>query len=253
MANGPRGLKTLLKRTAPAALRGRGGRRAFVDAARRRLRGLTKRLETCLWSEGAFPSSAFGSHARRGGAWRGSNGGRRRGTAVDAQLTRVVNRGSTSARGQFVLTRYVLAALDLHGLDPVVAQRAVADASRRLATAADLICVERASGRLAVVELKCGHSGDRSAAATSNGRACRLRAPFDDVPDTTLNRHFAQLAATRALFARERTTLARARALGVSPGVSAALLYADDEGVTRYELPACWRRRQSLLLDALGR
>ena len=212
----PRGLKALLRRTAPAKLVGRGRTRRFQPAARaaardkhaRVLRGLTKRLDARIWSDGELPAIARYGTVRRMG-WRGEGGGRRRGTAVDAQLARVVNAGRTTPHsGQYALTNLVLAALAQCGLRPVVCQRPVCDEALRVATAIDLLCYELHTGRLVAVELKCGHSGCKEAAAArANGTACRMRAPLDRVPDNTLNRHLAQLACTHALFVAETGTL----------------------------------------------
>ena len=130
----PRGLKALLKKTAPARLR-RGRRQAFVTKGSPKsvLRGLTKCLERKLFSSGRMPESVLRGGVRRGG-WQGQGGGRRRGAAVDAQVSNLVNRGCTKPKGsQYKLTKLTLAALSAHNLEPVCAQRAVCNAALRLA------------------------------------------------------------------------------------------------------------------------
>ena len=251
----PRGLKTLLKRTAPAKLVGKGKRRGFADAQKRRYKGLTKALERAAWSTGTLPTAAtHGGPTTRRCGWRGVGGGRRRGTAVDAQLSKAINRGRVvPTKGQFKLTKLALAALDKHDLHPVVCQRVVCDARTRIATAIDLLCYRAESAQLVVVELKCGYSGDRKAAAVAtNGATCRMgAAPLSRTVDCTLHRHLAQLAATRELFVRENDTLRKARALGVAPEIDGALLYVDDDNTTLYSLPAWWAKRSDRLLRAL--
>ena len=88
----PRGLLALLKTTASARLVGKGARRFFRNADGRVCRGITKALARYLWSSGTLPKVALTGSTKRLG-WRGVDGGRKRGTAVDAQLTRVVNKG----------------------------------------------------------------------------------------------------------------------------------------------------------------
>jgi len=255
----PRGVKTLLKRTAPGRLIGSGGRRAFRvlregKPTGRRLRGLTKKLATRLWSIGSLPAVATASTVWRRGGWKGRDGGIRRGRAVDAQVTRVVNSGTKKQKSrQYSLTKLVFAALAEHGLEAVVAQRVVCDERLQLGTAADVICYCELTRQLVVLELKCGCSGDRTAAAVdTHGKTLAMKAPLDKVPDCVLNRHFVQLACTRELLLRERKTLNRLLALGVDPVISGALLYVDDENTQLYNLDAYWSTRAARMLRSLA-
>ncbi len=251
----PRGLKSALRKSAPAKLTGSGKFKAFRCVRDGRpegpnLRGLTKALENQLYSDGELPAAALHGATPRGG-WRGRGGGRRRGAAVDAQLSRLINAGKTRpAARQYSLTRLTLAALAEHGLEPVLAQRAVCSARQRLGTACDIIAYEKGDGRLVVVELKCGFSGDKTAAAQRDGAPRRMRPPLRSCADCVLHRHLAQLAVTRELLLQEKD-LAKLQALGVASEVDGALLYVDDDGTSLYPLGEWWKARAPRLLDAL--
>lgn len=255
-AMAPRGLKRLLKETVPAKLTGKGKFKAFElfkhgKPTGTKLRGLTKALEHRVWSGGTLPSRATHGTVRRGG-WKGKGGGRKRGTAVDAQLSRQVNAGKTKpARGQFVLTKLALAALAENGLEPVACQRAVCHHLRRVGTAIDVLCYEKSTAQLTVVELKCGYSGDVQAAAQKYGKACKMKWPLHKAPDHTLNRHLAQLACTREMFVREASALSKMQTIGVNNAVGGALLYVNDEETTLYALPEWWMSRASKIIEAL--
>lgn len=252
----PRGLKKIIKDTVPAKLVGKGKFKAFEALANgapngRKLRGLTKALEAGAWSDGALPAIATHGNVARGG-WAGRGGGRRRGAAVDAQLSRAVNSGKIHpVSGQYSLTKLALAALAQHGLEPVASQRAVCSPRHRIGTAIDVLAYEKASAKLVVVELKCGHSGSKTAAARKDGKDCHMKPPLNRALDTTLNRHLAQLAVTRELLVRETATIARFQAIGIEGDVDGALLYVDDENTALYHLSAWWTGRSKRILEAL--
>lgn len=252
----PRGVKALLKKTAPARLVGSGKLRSFRVLQQgkptgKRLRGLTKRLSTKAWSAGQLPDAATASTVRRGG-WKGRGGGLRRGRAVDAQVSREINSGKPKPKsGHFSLTKLVFAALAEHGLEPVVAQRVVCNEALRVGTAADVICYEAETRRLVVVELKCGCSGDKLAAAVDKrGREMRMQVP-KGASDCVLHRHMLQLACTRELLLRERATLKRLLALGLDPYVGGALLYVNDQNTELYTLQDYWCKRAAKVLASL--
>lgn len=253
----PRGVKALLKRTAPARLVGSGKLRSFRvlkqgQPTGARLRGLTKRLAAKVWSDGTLPREAIESAVPRGG-WRGEGGGLRRGRAVDAQVSREVNSGRPKPKsGQYALTKLVFAALEEHGLEPVMAQRAVCSTAIQVGTAADVLCYEACTGMMYVVELKCGCSGNKMAAAKgSNGKALNMKKPMRSVPDCVLNRHMLQLACTRELLVRETDTMKRLMALGVDAMVGGCLLYVDDENTELHTLCDYWQKRAARVLAAL--
>lgn len=246
----PRGLKKILKETVPAHFK-RGKWAHFEDLSGRKLKGLTKALEERVWSAGTLPSVAIYGTVKRSG-WKGRQGGRQRGAAVDKQLSAAVNRGrGKPTKGQYTLTKYALAALHEHKLEPVCAQRAVCDSARRLGTAIDLLCYEATTNRLVAIELKCGHTGSRYAAAQLDGKACKMRAPLGKASDCTLHRHMAQLAVSRALLAREADTVLKLQNIGVSGEIGGALLYVNDETTELFPLDSWWTERESKVLGAL--
>ena len=103
--------------------------------------------------------------------------------------------------------------------------------------------------RLVLVELKCGFHGRKDLPATGdNGRLCMLKAPLKKAKDCVLHRHFAQLAATLALFKSEKTTRQQLQKIGIAD-VDAVLLYVDDGGSMLYELPEWWQERGPRILN----
>ena len=250
----PRGLKKLLKSTAPVTLRGRGKTRGFTHKqTNKKLSGLTKRLHSKIFSAGQFPSIAiFGNGSKRVGFGGGAAGGRRRGSAVDNQLTKAINAGRIKPQPRdYTLTKLVLLALQSEGLIPVCAQRGVCESSGTVATAADFICFDNDANRLVVIELKCGFSGARNAPARANGNLAHLRGPLGNAPDTHNNRHLAQLAATHAMFTREKSTLSALRELGVSDDVDARLLYVNDESVDFLKMDPWWAAHAKPIIRAI--
>ena len=223
----------------------------FKDKQGRNLKGLHGALEERIWSGGTLPSIArYGSVKRSG--WKGRGGGRKRGAAVDKQLSAAVNRGKGKpTKGQYTLTKYALAMLQTHKFEPVCAQRAVCDSARRLGTAIDCLCYDEEHNRLVVVELKCGHTGAKKAAAQRDGKPCKMRTPLGRASDHTLNRHMAQLTVTRELFVREHDTLSKLQMLGVSADVGGALLYVDDENSEIFPLDEWWKAKGPRMLSAL--
>lgn len=244
-----RGLKAALVATASGKLSTFRGHPCYRTRDRQPLRGVTKAL-TRLHSDGTIPDRApsAGRASFSGTAWRGTNGGMRRGRAVDAQVTRMVNRPRASPARPLKLTRLVFAALKLHKLKPVIAQYVVASRALRVGTAVDVVCV-RADRTLILLELKCGYAAsDRcKAARDGRGRECRMRTPVASAKDSVVNRHFAQLAATRALFVDDATRMQRIEAKGTA-GVDAALLYVDNDSSELYAMPAWWARRGEALV-----
>ena len=253
----PRGLKKLIKSTSPVKLSGTGRFRGFEllkhgKSTNIKLAGLTKKLDARIFSNGTLPSIATHGSERRIG-WKGKSGGRRRGSAVDAQLSRCINSGKTTPqKGHYSLTKLILVAFSESGLIPVVAQRGCCCASNRIGTAADVVCYNSKTNRLAVVELKCGFSGSRSAPARSNGIVCTMNAPIGNAPDCVLNRHLSQLAVTAHLIESETTTLCKIAALGVEIGqVEAFLLYANEEKCDIIPLPSWWKKKAVKIVQAL--
>ena len=253
----PRGLKGLLKKTARAkfvASRQHGGGYRMLDEKSRkatgaRLRGVAKRISETLCSDGQLPKPPSDGVDKKGKAWRGEGGSLRRGTAVDRQVSRLckVSERQRQHSAMLTLTRMVFVALEHHNMVPVDAQRVVCDASRRLGTAVDIVAMRGA--RLVLVELKCGFHGRKDLPARdANGKLCMLKAPLTKAKDCVLHRHFAQLAATLALFKSEKTTQQQLQKIGIAD-VDAVLLYVDDGGSILYELPEWWQERGHRILN----
>ena len=244
MPTATRGLKTLLKKSAPGRCGKFKGKMCYrAKDNNRPLRGITKLLSKKLFSRGIFPANAITGDGR-GGCWRGLGGGRRRGRAVDAQISRLVNGTERERKGarMLQLTRLAFAAMRENGLAPVVAQRVVTDGDK-IGTAVDLIC-QRGQHELVLVELKCGFAGDRDLAARANGRAQSMAAPCSRARDSNFNRHNAQLAVGLELFSRETETINKLREKGIHT-VSGALLYVNNERTSLYELSSYWQKRGS--------
>lgn len=256
----PRGLKALVKKTAPGKLVGEGKFRGFQAVQQgqkvgRKLRGITKRLHDRVFSDGTLPIIARRADRRPGGHWSGRNGGRERGSKVDAQITRIINSGPSAMKQiqhTYKLTKLTFAALHTRKLEPVVAQRVVLAQTKRIATAADVICYDTENNKLVIVELKCGFDHGRRAAAEHNGKDCTMKAPLSRVSDCNLNRHLSQLAVTRELFVREKTTMEKIAEFGLDPDVGGLLLYAADSGVEFFELDEYWKKRAWKIACALS-
>ncbi len=257
----PRGLKALLKKTALARFvpsKTHGGGYRMLDpktkkATGARLRGVAKRIGATLWSDGELPLPPADGVDKRGKHWRGEGGSLRRGTAVDRQVSRLcrLSERERARSAMLTLTKMVFVALEHHGFVPFDAQRVVCDAQRGLGTAIDVVAMR--GGRLVVLELKTGFHGRKDLPAKRAGAVCALGAPLARAKDTVLNRHFAQLAATRHLFVEEPGTLAQVRRKGVADEVDACLLYVDDGGSTLYELPEWWRKRGATIIERISR
>ena len=250
----PRGLKSALKSSSPVKLTGSGRFKGFqLVSTKRKLAGLTKRLEQKVFSAGIFSAYALkGSERRRG--WAGSNGGIRRGKAVDSQLTRFVNAGKTvPKKGMYSLTKLALLTLKMSSLVPVMAQRGCCSQANRVATACDLVCYDVASKRIVVVEVKCGFSGSRTCSAIEDGKECRMHRPLDQAMDCFLNRHMAQLAATTRMLQNESELMKKVSTLGINcDRIDGALLYLNEEKCDLFRLNSWWRRRSQKIVDALA-
>ena len=253
----PRGLKKVFKSTSPVRLSGSGKYRGFEllkhgKPTNIKFPGLTKRLDSVVFSNGVFPSFALRGNERKIG-WKGKSGGRKRGSAVDAQLTRCINSGKiTPQKGHYSLTKLVLLTLFESGLVPVVAQRGCCSVQNRVATAADIVCYNSKTNQISIVELKCGFSGSRSTSAQISGTACNMQVPLEKAPDCILNRHFAQLAVTSHLIEKETETLEKLSNIGINvENIEASLLYVNEERCDLVSLPEWWRRKAPKILQTL--
>lgn len=255
-----RGVKALINRSSPGKLvrsKKYTCYRATSDAGKPvgpKLRGVARRLADVVWSKGTIPvTSTGGGNTFRGNAWRGPDGGIRRGKAVDSQVSRLAK---TSAKARLdsrmlKLTRLTFVALQHHGLTPIESQRVVIDRRRNLGTAIDVVC-QRGDSELVLVELKSGYRGDRTAPAQRPGCVeCMMKAPLSTANDSHLHRHLSQLTATLALFVSETSTIEALKSKGVET-IGAALLYVNDDESELHELPDWWRRRGERLLTRIS-
>jgi hypothetical protein len=244
-----RGIRALLKRTAPGKL-SKSGKfacfRARTDNNRptgAKLRGITKLLSKSVYSSATLPSTS----SWRGGAWAGANGGLRRGRAVDSQVSRLANASALMRKHakMLKLTRLFFNALNYHNLVPVGSQRVVIDRQRGIGTAADVVCT-RGAHELVLVELKTGFGGDRT-----QGAGTCMQSPLTKAKDTPVNRHFAQLAVTLHLFQKEADTQAKLLAKGIDK-VSGCVLYVDGDLSELFALPDWWERRAARIVDRIS-
>lgn len=252
----PRGLKELVKSSAPGKFsRGRIQGYRAVDAEGKAdgptLSGITKRLAERVHSKGEIVMQAGGEWVPA--AWRGADGGRRRGSAVDAQVSRLAaaSKKARQSASKYKFTSLAFAALEQAGLEPLLGQRVVLSRPLGLATAADLVCYSKERNALVVVELKCGYTGDRTRAAVHNRKTQKMASPCSTALDTTLHRHLAQLTVTRHMLAAEGSLRAALRTKFDIKEVEGALLYVCDQNMEVHALPDWWRRRGSALLAAL--
>lgn len=220
-----------------------------------KLKGLTKALAKRVWSKGALPTIAKRADPRPGGHWGGKRGGIKRGARVDAQLSRLMNAGPAALKKAghvYNLTKMVLSGLATRGLEPVMAQRAVASHTHRVGTAADFVCFDKKANQLVLVELKCGHDhGITAPTVNGKGKACTMKAPLSKAVDCVLHRHLMQLSVTREMFVREVATLAKIGDLGLDKEVGGLLMYARDSGVEFHALEDWWKARAGKVLDVL--
>ena len=232
-------IRRVLSDSRNVRLMGRGKFKCFKGLTGvKRYKGLTKFLESRYFSTGTAPRSCEATRGLKG---------RKRGSAVDSQISRFAN--GLTTRLPHKLSKSVILALKELGLEPVAAQTALLSKRTGVATALDLLV--RPSDplvelKLIVVELKCGYVGCRKTSFKKNGTDCFLNAPFHHVVDTPLNRHLLQLAATKEFLQAEMNGGLGLK-LGLKQPVGGILLYASTDGVDVVELPEWWQRKVAQL------
>jgi hypothetical protein len=254
----PRGLKKAIETSAPGKLiRGKfTGFRAVGDDGKPEgpmLAGITKRLSERLHSKGELEESAIKSSTWTPAAWKNNNGGLRRGSAIDAQVSRLASASDATRKRSslFKYSKIAFSALDIAGLEPIMGQRVVLNRQKGLATACDIVCHRKNDNALVVVELKCGYSGNRTIPAYFKRKAQKLASPCSTASDCVLHRHLAQLAVTHHLLATEPGLLSALKGHGVA-AIEGALLYVNDNDSQLHELPGWWKKRGSKLLTLLA-
>lgn len=256
----PRGLKALVAKPI-GKLSGTGKYKGYraVDADGRAtgpvLSGITKRLATSLFSQGTFDDSVVASTEWTPGAWKGADGGLRRGRAVDSQVSRLASASDAARKtaAKFKFTGLAFAALHKAGLEPLVGQRVVLSTTLGIATAVDVLCFDKRALSIVVVELKCGFSGNRVLPATVQNRPQKMQSPCSGADDCVLNRHFSQLTVTTELLKMDTVLMKELKQRFDIHTVSSRLLYVCDRDTTLYDLPAWWTRRGRALTRRLGR
>jgi hypothetical protein len=255
----PRGLKRLVA-TQPGRLsRGKvKGYRpidkngVFIGGA---LRGITKRLAARVYSQCEPPVDGGGGWVPP--SWRGADGGRRRGCAVDAQVSRLagVSKRVRATAKMLKLTRLTFSALDGAGIEPLIGQRVVLSSSRKLATACDVVGFCKDTNSLVVAEVKTGFgaAGGRTAPARDSRSSVQyMKGPLKKATDCNLHRHLAQLAATRELLVQEPGLVKKLRETCGIETVRGVLLYVSNDGTEMHKLPDWWCRKGTRILDAIS-
>jgi len=250
----PRGLKKLVGDTEPGKfVKGKWAHYETQDG--KKMRGITKLLNKHLFSDGVFHAAATASTEFRGTVWKGRDGGRKRGVAIDKQVSKLAGVGvkKRTENASFKLSRMCFIALAKAGLEPVCGQRVVLSAAKRIGTACDVVCYSPLANRLVCVELKSGFSGNRTLPAVDGmGNKQKLASPCSKSDDCLLNRHLAQLTVTHHLLSCEAELRTRLKKLGVQPEIDAALLYVNDTASSLFKLDDWWRRRGKRLVDVIS-
>jgi len=251
-------LRKLLRAAPPAKLVGRGRFRGFCrlypgKRQGRKMRGLTRMLEERVYSDSPLPSITRRAvqkrmdHAR---SWKGKSAGRKRGIAVDAQISSIANGHKPRAAKLYRLTRLALAAMRAHGVDLVCGQLPVVCDRSNVASAIDVVGV-RDGTELVLVEIKTGYDAGRLAPAMAKGRPQKMRTPLARALDCATFRHTAQLAATAAMFTSDAPTMKKLEVAGIT-SVTGTLLYVTDEDVEVINLVEWWSQRGPKILSALA-
>lgn len=255
----PRGLKAFIQHSSPGKLtlgkyKGYRAINAHGDFEGPTLKGITKRLHSNLYSKGELDDTATSSTEWTPGAWKGTNGGLRRGKAVDTQVSRLAGagKGTREKASKFKFTTLAFSALEKAGLDPVVGQRVALSRQHGVATAADMICYHASSNSLVVLELKCGFSGNRLMPATVKGKPQKMNAPCAGADDCLLNRHTAQLAVTHHLLTTEPRFQSHLKSQFGIAKIRGMLLYVCDRDTQLHEMSNWWSKRGRALVENLA-
>ena len=247
-------LRTTLRKSAPARLVGRGRFRGFARVigkrVGRKLSGLTKRIADRMHSGADLPSITRKRVERPRGTWKGKQGGRRRGIAIDQQVSSIAN-GRKPRRSLFRLTKVTLTALKAEGLRLVCGQLPVASDADNSGSAVDVVGVRDGpnGAELVLVELKTGYDRGRLLPAMREGVAQSMRGPLYRASDCLCHRHLAQLAATTALFLADPRMPERLEALNVQ-SVTSLLLYVTDDDVEFIPLGEWWVKKGADIVRA---
>ena len=255
----PKGLKKLIQDHSPGKLTtGKFKGYRAVDCHGNytgpTLKGITKLLETKLYSDGDIDGGACDSPAWKPTAWRGNHGGLRRGRAVDSQVSRLASSSMSTIKkaNKYKYTAFFFSAIHKSGLEPILGQRIVISRPRGLATAADVVCLDKERNALVLVELKTGYSCNRTLPAFLNGEPQKMKHPCSQADDSLLNRHLAQLAVTRQMLVSEDALIKQLKIQYGIVDISGKLIYVCDRETAIYDLPPYFVRRGKALLRTLA-
>lgn len=255
----PRGLKAFVTKAPGKLSRGKfkGYRATDADGKYEghTLAGITKRLSERLYTKCELePHIPQASVSWVPPSWRGHDGGRRRGRAVDSQVSRLagVSEKARKSASKLKFSNFAFSALEIAGFEPLMGQRVVLDRQMGIATAADMVCFDKKKNALVVVELKCGFAGSRTEPARKKNKPQTMTAPCATATDCLLHRHLAQLTATHALLVGEAGFLKELKKKFGITSVRGALLYVNDEATELHELSPWWTKRGRALLRLLA-
>lgn len=180
-------LDVIRRATDPTKLKFDKRRKVFVINGTTVVRGLTKRIKARYGDE-----ISLGSGISEGGRRAGGKDGRRYGSLVHSQMTRLIRNNGKGKSGPVARKMFSAIVNDL-GLVPVYSELPVACERRRIGTAIDAVCVHPVDGQVWLVEWKTGYD-DMAGYLGNSAQRMNIRIPF--------HRHALQLACT-ALMARE--------------------------------------------------
>lgn len=160
-----------------------------------RNRGITHLLERVFYPNYKYSSAIRGApkpETPSSNPFKGRRAGFKRGSAVDSEICRYVNKGELP---QSAYARKLLRALAAAGLRPTKAQVHVKDAELGLATGVDLLCA-KPDGTPCIVEIKCGYNRP----GAYEGSTGNMRKFLKHLTNSPHNQHIVQTVVTRALY-----------------------------------------------------
>ena len=193
--------------------------------------GLLQPLKRALWPRYQYDGANDRASARftpRDRTLRRPSDGRKRGSRVHKQIEHLTNYGTRALkrkrRGLDEYTKKILIALKIYKWRPVAAEVTLYDPTMKIATKADLLCIDD-RGRLVLIENKTGYYA-------SWRRACHeMSGPFSTpISDSPCNQSLMQLMFTKRMIENYGVRVDRAFTLRVDPdGVVPYPLSSDLE------------------------
>jgi hypothetical protein len=241
-------------------------KKAFV-LGRTTLKGIHATISDCFYPGYSYDRATIGPPSasakttktkRKGDPLRA---GLRTGKLVDAQLARITQccqdyrgidlshfltpprvipkeiRDNATARNRIMNlrrslhkhTRAIIQALHKMHLVPIEAQVPVCNEVIRIGTAADLVCKNTQTGRLTIIEVKCGYDSYYLLHTIHN-----MSPPFGHINDSPHNQHQIQLGLTMSMFCRVFDTR--------MPDIDGFVVHSHTGGVSLYPI-AGWMKQ----------